>query len=223
MSGLPQFQWNDVTDLVQIGQGSYGVVKFGRYKPSGGQTSKTRDVVFKLPRDINGNEKEFAKEAKLLNGLKGHSNIVSFEQEKRLTSTSSPRFWSYLSRNEKMMRRSMIESARMKAGMPSDKAGNVLRCYTNQSEAVNNKLTRQKEAITGKAKNKSDLKKIEFVRDVWEEVDNQQQSELKLAMFGMSEEYELSDEASYLEVNPEDWFEWPEEKRSGICPQVQRA
>ena len=62
----------------------------------------------------------------------------------------------------------MIESARMKAGMPSDKAGNVLRCYTNQSEAVNNKLTRQKEAITGKAKNKSDLKKIEFVRDVWE-------------------------------------------------------
>ena len=108
----------------------------------------------------------------------------------------------------------MIESARMKAGMPSDKAGNVLRCYTNQSEAVNNKLTRQKEAITGKAKNKSDLKKIEFVRDVWEEVDNQQQSELKLAMFGMSEEYELSDEASYLEVNPEDWFEWPEEKRA---------
>ena len=40
---------------------------------------KTRDVVFKLPRDINGNEKEFAEEAKLLNGLKGHSNIVSFE------------------------------------------------------------------------------------------------------------------------------------------------
>ena len=33
-------------------------------------------------------------------------------------------------------------------------------------------------------------------------------------MFGMSEEYELSDEASYLEVNPEDWFEWPEEKRA---------
>ena len=45
-------------------------------------------------------------------------------------------------------------------------------------------------------------------------MDNQQQSELKLAMFGMSEEYELSDEASYLEVNPEDWFEWPEEKRA---------
>ena len=59
LSGLPQFQWNDVTDLVQIGQGSYGVVKFGRYKPSGRQTFKTRDVVLKLPRDINGNEKEF--------------------------------------------------------------------------------------------------------------------------------------------------------------------
>ena len=77
----------------------------------------------------------------------------------------------------------MIRNARKKAGMPTDKMGNVLRSYTNQSETVNNKLTRQKEAITGKAKSKSHLTKLEFVRDVWEQVDQQQQLELQLASY----------------------------------------
>ena len=40
---------------------------------------QSRDVVIKIPRDITGYEKEFAKEAKLLNSVKGHPNIVSFE------------------------------------------------------------------------------------------------------------------------------------------------
>ena len=73
------------------------------------------------------------------------------EEEKRLTATSSPQFGAYLSNNEKMMRRSMIRNARKKAGMPTDKMGNVLRSCTNQSETVNNKFTQQKEAISGKA------------------------------------------------------------------------
>ena len=29
----------------------------------------------------------------------------------------------------------------------------------------------------------------------------------------MSEEYEFADIATHLEVNPEEWFEWPEKKR----------
>mgnify|MGYP002259956927 CR=1 FL=1 len=41
---------------------------------------QSRDVVIKIPRDITGYEKEFAKEAKLLNSVKGHPNIVSFEK-----------------------------------------------------------------------------------------------------------------------------------------------
>ena len=135
------------------------------------------------------------------------------EEEKRLTATSSPKFGAYLSNNEKMMRRSMIRNARKKAGMPTDKMGNVLRSYTNQSETVNNKLTRQKEAIIGKAKSKSGFTKLEFVRDVWEQVDQQQQLELQLAICGLSEEYELADQVHYLSVNPEVWFEWPVEKR----------
>ena len=70
--------------------------------------------------------------------------------------------------NEKMMRRSMIRNARKKDGMPTDKMGNVLRSYTNHSETVNDMLTRQKEAITGKAKSKSDFTRLELVRDVWD-------------------------------------------------------
>ena len=38
----------------------------------------------------------------------------------------------------------------------------------------------------------SDLTKLEFVRDVWEQVDQQQQLELQLAICGLSEEYELA-------------------------------
>ena len=65
-----------MTDQIDIGVGSYGLVKFGRYSTDGKQS---RDVVVKIPRDITGYEKEFAKEAKLLNSVKGHPNIVSFE------------------------------------------------------------------------------------------------------------------------------------------------
>ena len=75
-SGLRRFLLDEVTDQKDIGVGSYGLVKFGRY-PTDGQQS--RDVVVKIPRDITGYEKEFAKEAKLLNSVKGHPNIVSFE------------------------------------------------------------------------------------------------------------------------------------------------
>ena len=69
----------------------------------------------------------------------------------------------------------MIRNARKKAGLTTNKMGNDLRSYTNQSETVNKKLTRQKDAISGKAKSKSDLTRLEFVRDLWEQVDQQQQ------------------------------------------------
>ena len=83
-------------------------------------------------------------------------------------------------------------------------------CFTNQSESVNKKLTRQKEAID---KSKSDMSKLQFVRDVWEEVDNRQHYEMQMALCGLSEEYELSDMASYLQVDTDTWFDWSEEAR----------
>ena len=62
-SGLRRFLLHEVTDQIDIGVG-YGLVTFGRYSTDGKQS---RDVVIKIPRDITGYEKEFAKEAKLLN------------------------------------------------------------------------------------------------------------------------------------------------------------
>ena len=51
------------------------------------------------------------------------------------------------------------------------------------------------------------------MRDVWGKVDEQQQSELLLAIFGLSEEYELADLATYLQVEPERWFDWKPNER----------
>ena len=82
------------------------------------------------------------------------------------------------------------------------------------AESVNNKLTRQKEAVTRKEKSKDNLTKLEFVKEVWEEIDRQQQLELSKAVCGMSDEYELADFASYLEVPAEEWFDWTETKRA---------
>ena len=92
-----------------------------------------------------------------------------------------------------MMKKSMIVTARRKAGMPdAESTGRPEHCYTNQSESVNNKLTRQKESITKNDKSKGDMSKLQFTRDVWEEVDKQQQFELQMALCGLSEEYELA-------------------------------
>ena len=75
ISGIPHFEWKDIADQTQIGQGRYGLVKLARYKPRG---RDIREVVLKLPH-IAGHEKEFAKEVRLLNSVKGHPNIFAFK------------------------------------------------------------------------------------------------------------------------------------------------
>ncbi|KAK3712178.1 hypothetical protein QZH41_005805 [Actinostola sp. cb2023] len=82
-----------------------------------------------------------------------------------------------------------------------------------ESESINNKLTRQKEAIVKNAKSKTDLTKLEFTRDVWEKIDEHQQGQLTMAICGLSDEYELSEMVSYLEVPPDEWFEMSESQR----------
>lgn len=95
-----------------------------------------------------------------------------------------------------------------------------MRCYTNQSEQVNNKLKQQKEAIAKKGKSKGNMTKLEFVRDVWEEVDKQQQLELQMAICGLSEEYEPTEDASYLEIQPDEWFQWSDRERTDNASRV---
>lgn len=67
---LDHFDWSEVGQQTLLGQGAYGVVNVARYRE--------RDVALKIPHEITGNEKEFAKEVKLLNSVRGHQNVVSF-------------------------------------------------------------------------------------------------------------------------------------------------
>ena len=58
----------------------------------------------------------------------------------------------------------MIATARIKAGMPNRESGKPLKSYTNQSESINNKLTRQKEDMAKNDKNKVDMSKVQFTK-----------------------------------------------------------
>ena len=134
-------------------------------------------------------------------------------EELKLTGKETPQFWSYLNSHKKMMKQSMIATARSKAGMPIDTSGRPVKCYTNQSESINNKLTRQKEALAKNDKGKVDLTKLQFTKDVWEEVDRHQQEELQLAICGLSNEYDLADIVAHLSVQVDEWFEMSEDQR----------
>lgn len=106
-------------------------------------------------------------------------------EETRITGRKFPQFWKYVNSHKEMIEKCMIGDARKRAGMPCDQFGTPLRSYTNQSESINNKLTRQKEAIVKNDKNKVDLSKLQFTKDVWEEVDKHQQEELQMAICGI--------------------------------------
>ena len=135
-------------------------------------------------------------------------------EEVKITGRNSPEFWEYVNAHKKMMQKCMIATARQKAGMPLDAFGMPFKSYTNQSESINNKLTRQKEAMVKNEKSKVNFTKLQFTRDVWEEVDKHQQEELQLAICGLSEEYELADLAVHLAVSAEKWFNMNRNQRA---------
>ena len=116
--------------------------------------------------------------------------------------SSQSEFWSYVNSHKKMMKQSMIATARSKAGMPIDTSGKPVKCYTNQSESINNKLSRQKEALAKNDKSKVDLTKLQFTKDVWEE-----------AICGLSSKYVLADTVAHLSVQVDEWFETSEDQR----------
>ena len=60
---------------------------------------------------------------------------------------------------------------------------------------------------------KQDLSKLSFTTEVFQHT-YKHQIELKAAIYGGSDEYELADFCKYLEVCPESWFgEWSENHR----------
>ena len=134
-------------------------------------------------------------------------------EELKLSGKETPEFWSYLNSHKKMMKQNMIATARSKAGMPMDTSGKPVKCYTNQSESINNKLTRQKKALAKNDKSKVDLTKLQFTKEVWEEVDRHQQEELQSAICGLSNDYDLADIVVYSSVQVDEWFEMSEDQR----------
>ena len=136
------------------------------------------------------------------------------DKEVKLTGNKTLEFYNYVNSHKKMMKKCMIATARSKVGMPKDESGKPLKSYTDQSESINNKLTCQKEAIAKNDKNKVDMSKVQFMKNVWEEVNRHQQKELKLAICGVSNEYELAEVVAYLEVPIDKWFDMNEDERS---------
>jgi hypothetical protein len=118
------------------------------------------------------------------------------------------KFWQYIKRNETIMAEHIICSARTDARMPLQEDGTPLRCYTNQSESINNVLTKQKESVIKGAKKKEPMSKVGFVRDVWKPVLEKQKHEVIGALCSRSTELKLSGESEYLAVSQEVWVGW---------------
>ena len=77
-------------------------------------------------------------------------------------------FWAYLDKNVAVMAKNMVAKARSKARLPQDEKGKPERCYTHQSESLNNMLTRRKEAFIKTDKGKQDLSKLQFTTEVFQ-------------------------------------------------------
>ena len=58
------------------------------------------------------------------------------------------------------------------------------------------------------------LSKLEFTKNIFEEVHRKQQEELALVVIGLSDQYELTKIAAHLAVPLEVWFEWREARRN---------
>ena len=123
-------------------------------------------------------------------------------------------FWQYLDKNFDVMAKNMIAKARSKAHVPMDNQGKPERCYTHQSESLNNILTRRKELFIKNDKGKQDLSKLQFVTEVFQPTFAHQLEELTAALYGGSDEYELAESCKYLELTPETWYgEFTERQR----------
>lgn len=74
LADIPQFQWKDVYVQNKIGSGSFGTVSKAIHK-----NGNDKEVILKQPLDLGYYEREFCKEVRLLERVKGHENVVTFE------------------------------------------------------------------------------------------------------------------------------------------------
>ncbi len=120
-------------------------------------------------------------------------------------------FYSYIKEREKSVLRKILRNARRDGGMKEESADVPYRVYTNQSETVNSILSPKKQSI-GRGK-KEDVPKSCFIKDIWQSIISTQDEEIQKAIYGQSERYRLKEEAKYLQVSIEEWYNWTFEKR----------
>ena len=133
------------------------------------------------------------------------------------------KFWKYLESNYDMMRNNMVAKVRRRAGLKDGPDGKPVRSYTNPSESMNHVMSNLKKDIVS-SENVKDrgLTKLEFTTSVFEEIHRKQQDELRLAIAGISEEYELSEFVSHLAVSTDTWFQWSPEEREKYVADVNK-
>lgn len=142
--------------------------------------------------------------------LKEKSKILD-EMETEVLGRAEGKFSAFLQKREKTVLRQMIQGRRKKGGMPINANGVPYRVYTNQSESINSMLAAKKQSL-GFTK-KDDLSKAQFICKVWEAVVSEQNQEIERALYGQSERFRLADEADYLKVEVEEWYNWSATKR----------
>lgn len=117
-------------------------------------------------------------------------------------STYQPQFSKYLEDRRELVGKKMALKYRRQAGLPNDAHGKPIRPYTNSSDAMNHVMSQTKVEYlsTNGRKQNGNLSKLEFTRHVFEEIHQGEQEELKLAVCGLSEKYQLANVAIHLLV-----------------------
>ena len=87
---------------------------------------------------------------------------------------------------------------------------------------MNNVMRSAKETFLKENPCISQLKKIQFTRNVFEVVHAHQMEELHSAIAGLSDEYILADHATYLQVRADVLFEWTPQMREEYIRGVQK-
>ena len=119
----------------------------------------------------------------------GKTAIEKREREvlKRKDGTFRPKFWSYLNEWFKMMASHMVASIRNEAGMVLGDNSKPVRCYTNNSESMNNVMRAAKETYLKGNPCVSQLNKFQFTKNVFEVVHAHQMEDLHSAIAGLSD------------------------------------
>ena len=156
------------------------------------------DVVFGEDGLIESNDKKDLKER-----LKNSEMIIGSIERELQQDKGEPQqsFYSYLKKNEKNVLRKLIRDRRREVGLHVNSENAPDRSYTNQSETTNSVLSAKKHSL-GYTK-KDDMNKGNFVKDVWQIVVTEQETEIKKALHGQSDCFRLKEEARYLEISTE--------------------